>query len=76
VQCYFETCDLEACADLVSRLLKIKIPNPLNHYLAYCLALMTKDAEGGPLSTRLSFIPMTDLAQHEKPSLSSTRPHN
>jgi hypothetical protein len=47
VQCYLETYDLEACTALVSRLLKSKIANPLNHYLAYCLALKMKDAESG-----------------------------
>jgi hypothetical protein len=75
VQCYFETCDLEACKVHVSRLLESKIANPLNHYLAYCLALKIKDADGGLFSTRSSFEPLTDSAQHEKPSLSSVRPH-
>jgi hypothetical protein len=47
VQCYLEISDLEACKAHVSRLMESKIPNPLNHYLAYCLALKTKDADSG-----------------------------
>lgn len=55
VQCYLEICDLERCKVHVSRLVKSKIADPFNHYLAYCLALKTKDAEGGP-SSRVGFL--------------------
>jgi hypothetical protein len=47
VQCYLEISDVEACKAHVSRLMESEIPNPLNHYLAYCLALQTKDADSG-----------------------------
>lgn len=44
-QCYLETEDLEACKAHISRLLDSKDRNPLNQYLAYCLALKRKDTE-------------------------------
>lgn len=47
MQCYLETSDLEACKARLSRLLNSQAPNPLNNYLAYCLALKTKDTERG-----------------------------
>lgn len=43
VQCYLEVSELGACKALVTRLLESKMANPLNHYLAYCLALRTED---------------------------------
>ncbi|ERF74169.1 hypothetical protein EPUS_03359 [Endocarpon pusillum Z07020] len=43
VQCYLEISELGACKALVTRLLESKMSNPLNHYLAYCLALRTED---------------------------------
>ena len=50
VFCHLELSDLETCRIQLAELLKSDHTNPVNHYLAYSLALETKDDDKGASS--------------------------
>lgn len=70
MQCYLETSDLEACKLHVSRLLESKVSNPLNYYLAYCLALKMKDVDNG-VGSESGVCSMTNWSMAARKALSA-----